>query len=336
MKKIFLKDLKEKDKFEDIFLVTKKEMGMSKTGKPYLNIKFMDRTGDMDARIWDDAEELSKKFERNDFVKVKGSAIAYQGRLQLNISYLAKADEDTVAVRDFLPASGREPDEMISELKSIVAGVKDNPIKKLLTTFLEDEEIINLLKLAPAAKSMHHAYLGGLLEHILSLCRLVDGVTKHYQNINKDLLLAGAVLHDIGKIRELTFERACDYSDEGRLLGHITIGIGMIDKKIEGISDFPEETALLLKHMLLSHHGYLEFGSPKRPKTIEAIILYYLDDMDSKIQSMQALIEKEKEMPSNWTSYHKLYERYIYKGKYQGEKSYMDESAENDLELFKK
>src|SRR3989338_5149329 len=336
MKKIFLKNLKEKDKFEDIFLVTKKEMGISKPGKPYLNIKFMDRTGDMDARIWDDAEELSKKFERNDFVKVKGSAIAYQARLQLNISYIAKADEDTVAVRDFLPASGREPDEMISELKAIVAGVKDNPIKKLLTTFLEDEEIINLLKLAPAAKSMHHAYLGGLLEHILSLCRLVDGVTKHYQNINKDLLLAGAVLHDIGKIRELTFERACDYSDEGRLLGHITIGIGMIDKKLEGISDFPEETALLLKHMLLSHHGYLEFGSPKRPKTIEAIILYYLDDMDSKIQSMQALIEKEKEMPSNWTSYHKLYERYIYKGKYQGEKSYMDESAENDLELFKK
>ena len=146
MKKIFLKNLKEKDKFEDIFLVAKKEMGMSKTGKPYLNIKFMDRTGDMEARIWDDAEELSKKFERNDFVKVKGSAIAYQGRLQLNISYIAKADEDTVAVRDFLPASGREPDEMISELKSIVAGVKDNPIKKLLTTFLEDEEIINLLK----------------------------------------------------------------------------------------------------------------------------------------------------------------------------------------------
>jgi len=336
MKKIFLKDLKEKDKFEDIFLVTKKEMGMSKTGKPYLNIKFMDKTGDMEARIWDDAEELSKKFGKNDFVKVKGSAIAYQGKLQLNISSIATADENTVTVRDFLPASGREPDEMISELRSIVAGIKDNPIKKLLTSFLEDEEIITLIKLAPAAKSMHHAYLGGLLEHILSLCGLVEDVTRHYQNINKGLLLAGAILHDIGKIRELRFERACDYSDEGRLLGHITIGIGMIEKKLKGISDFPEETALLLKHMLLSHHGYLEYGSPKRPKTVEAIILYYLDDMDSKIQSMQALIEKEKELPSNWTSYHKLYERYIYKGKYQQEKSYIDENAGNDLELFKK
>lgn len=336
MKKIFLKDIKEKGKVEDIFLVAKKEMGMSKTGKPYLNIKLLDRTGDMEARIWDDAEDLSRKFERNDFVKIKGSAIAYQGGLQLNISEITKVGEDKIAIRDFLPVSNRELDEMMAELESIAAGIKNSFIKKLLTVFLEDEEIRNLLKFAPAAKSMHHSYLGGLLEHILSLCSLVEGVTKHYQNINKDLLLAGAILHDIGKIYELRFERACDYSDEGRLLGHITIGIGMIDKKIEGIPDFPKETALLLKHMLLSHHGYLDFGSPKRPKTVEATILYYLDDMDSKVQSMQALIEKEKETPSNWTSYHKLYERYIYKGRYQGEKGDTDKTPENDLELFKK
>lgn len=345
MKKVFLKDIKEKGRIEDVFLVTKKEMGMSKNNKPYLNIKLMDRTGEMEARVWDDAEDISRKFERNDFVKVKGSAIAYQGGLQLNISEITKIDEDKIAVRDFLPASKREPDEMMAELESIIAGIKNNSIKKLLTLFLEDAEIRNLLMLAPAAKSMHHPYLGGLLEHILSLCNLIHGVAKHYQNINKDLLLAGAILHDIGKIYELRFERAFDYSDEGRLLGHITIGVGMIDKKLESLPDFPGETALLLKHMLLSHHGYLDFGSPKRPKTVEAVILYYLDDMDSKVQSMQALIEKEKEMPSNWTSYHKLYERYIYKGKYlspqtlsgdQEEENSMTENSDAELELFKK
>ncbi|MBI3755407.1 MAG: HD domain-containing protein, partial [Deltaproteobacteria bacterium] len=235
MKKIFLKDIKEKSKIEDIFLVTKKEMGMSKSNKPYLNIKLMDRTGEMEARVWDDAEDLSRKFERNDFVKIKGSAIAYQGGLQLNVSEITKIDDDKISVRDFLPASKREPDEMMAELESLVKGIKDSHIKKLLNLFLEDTEIKNLLKLAPAAKSMHHPYLGGLLEHILSLCNLIHGVTKHYQNINKDLLLAGAILHDIGKIYELRFVTAFDYSDEGRLLGHITIGVGMIDKKMESL-----------------------------------------------------------------------------------------------------
>lgn len=338
MKNIFVNNIKEKDRIEDIFLVAKKEMGMSKSGKPYLNIKLMDKTGEMEARVWDDAEELSKNFKRNDFVEIKGNALAYQGGLQLNISEISKVDEDTIAIRDFLPTSDREPEEMMAELGLIVAGIKSNSIRNLLTAFLEDEEIRNLLTLAPAAKSMHHPYLGGLLEHILSLCRLIDGVTKQYQNINKDLLLAGAILHDIGKIYELKFERTFDYSDEGRLLGHITIGIGMIDKKMEAIPKFPRELALLLKHMLLSHHGHLEFGSPKRPKTVEAVILYYLDDMDSKVQSMQSLIEKEKGVDSNWTSYHKLYERYIYKGNYreQEENRFADENSEVDLELFKK
>ncbi len=343
MKKIFIKEIKEKDRVEDIFLVAKKESGMSKTGKPYLTIKFMDRTGEMEGRVWDNAEGLSKNFERNDFVKIKGFAIAYRGGIQLNISDISHVDEAMVAIREFLPASGRGSDEMMAELKGIVAGMKNNPVKKLLFSFLEDAEIRGLLKLAPAAKSMHHPYIGGLLEHILSLCRLVDHVTQHYRNINKDLLLAGAILHDIGKIYELKFERAFDYSDEGRLIGHITIGIGMIDKKIENIPDFPNETAMLLKHMILSHHGYLEFGSPKRPKTVEAVILNYLDDMDSKVQSIQALIEKEKEVDSNWTSYHRLYERYIYKGaadlpeeKYPEKEDSAVENTDREMELFKK
>ena len=345
VKKIFINNIKEKDRIEDIFLVTKKEMGMSKSGKPYLNIKLMDKTGEIEARVWDDAEEYSKNFERNDFVKIKGSAVAYQGGLQLNIASIVKVEEDKVALKDFLPAAEREPNDMMEELESIVAGMKNVPLRNLLTLFLDDTEIRNRLKIAPAAKSMHHPYLGGLLEHVLSLCGLIDGVTRHYQNINKDILLAGAILHDIGKTQELTYERAFDYSDEGRLLGHITIGISMIDKKLEKLPDFPRETAMLLKHMLLSHHGHLEFGSPKRPKTVEAVILYYLDDLDSKVQSMQSLIEKEKGIDSKWTSYHRLYERYIYKGKYlspqtlsgdREETEHADQNTEDELELFKK
>ena len=338
MKKVFLKDIKEKDRLDNIFLVAKKEMGLSRSGKPYLNIKLMDKTGDIEARVWDDAEAVSKNFEKNDFVRIKGSAVAYQGGLQINISEIAKTDRDDVSVTDFLPASSRDPDEMMAELEGIVADIKNVYIGRLLTLFLKDAEIKRLLKIAPAAKSMHHPYLGGLLEHILSLCRLVDAVAKHYRNINRDLLIAGAILHDIGKIHELMFERAFDYSDEGRLLGHITIGVNMIDRKLEKLPDFPKEMAMLLKHMLLSHHGYLEFGSPKRPKTVEATILYYLDDMDSKVQAMQALIEKEKDIDSNWTSFHKLYERYIYKGKSQEEQNRRTEKSGPDIEpeLFKK
>ena len=338
MKKVFLKDIKEKDRLDDIFLVAKKEMGLSRSGKPYLNIKLMDKTGDIEARVWDDAEAVSKNFEKNDFVRIKGAAVAYQGGLQINISEIAKTDRDDVSVTDFLPASSRDPDEMMAELEGIVADIKNVYIGRLLTLFLKDTEIKRLLKIAPAAKSMHHPYLGGLLEHILSLCRLVDAVAKHYRNINRDLLIAGAILHDIGKIHELMFERAFDYSDEGRLLGHITIGVNMIDRKLEKLPDFPKEMAMLLKHMLLSHHGYLEFGSPKRPKTVEATILYYLDDMDSKVQAMQALIEKEKDIDSNWTSFHKLYERYIYKGKPQEEQNRRTEESTPDIEpeLFKK
>lgn len=314
MKQTFLKDIKEKDKVEDVFLATKKEMGMGKSGRSYLNIKLMDKTGEVEARVWDNTDDISKVFEKGDFVKIKGFVVTYQAGLQLNITDVMKVSEDTINIRDFLPVSSREPDEMMIELEGIVNNISDKFIKKLLTSFLEDVEIKHLFKLAPAAKSMHHTYIGGLLEHVLSICRLIDGVIKNYQNINKDLLFAGAILHDIGKIYELKFERTFDYSDEGRLLGHIAIGAGMIEKKLAEVSDFPNELAMLLKHMILSHHGYLEFGSPKRPKTIEAIILYYMDDLDSKIQSMQTLIEKEKETPSNWTSYHKLYERYIYKG----------------------
>lgn len=317
MKKQFIKDIKEKDQVSDIFLVTKKESGISKSGKAYLNLKIMDSTGEMDARVWDDAEKLDKAFQKNDIVQLKGFTVAYQGGLQLNVAAVTALPEGQYSLRDFLPASQRDPFEMIKELDSVVASVQDKHLKALLKSIFNDPAIREQFMMAPAAKSMHHSYLSGLLEHVLSICGLADKVVAHYKGgINRDLLVAGALLHDIGKIYELSFKKSFEYTDEGRLLGHITIGVELIDRKMREQKDFPNGLSVLLKHMILSHHGHLEFGSPKRPKTIEAILLSYLDDMDAKVSAVKALIEGDRE-PSGWTAYQRLFERYIFKGMYQ-------------------
>jgi 3'-5' exoribonuclease len=334
MKDVFLKDIKERDRVEGIFLVSKKDMPISKSGKPYLSLKLMDKTGEMEGRVWDNAEKLSQNFGKNDFIQIKGWAVLYQNVVQLNVSSIKRCPEEEVDLENFLPTAARSGDEMLQDLTSIINNMNDGYLRELLMLFVNDEEIRNLWKKAPAAKGMHHAYLGGLLEHSLSLSKLVLNVVKHYNSensdcldkdareedspipcggINEDILLSGAVLHDIGKIYELSYNKSFDYTDEGRLLGHITIGIGMLEKKVSQIPGFPRELATLLKHLILSHHGQLEFGSPKRPKTVEAIMLSYLDDMDSKIQSVQSLIKKDNS-DSNWTGYHRLYERCIYKG----------------------
>ncbi len=319
-KKVFIKDVKEKDRVEGVFLVSKKESALSKNGKPYLVLNIMDRTGSLEGRVWENAEELSRLFSKNDFVFVTGWAVSYRGGIQINISTIEKYPETDIALHDFLPSSPRDIEEMMDELKGIVAGMENQYLKRLLNLFIEDKEISNLWRQAPAAKGMHHAYLGGLLEHTVSISKLAMSVVKHYDGIDADILLTGTILHDIGKIYELSYSRAFDYSDQGRLLGHISIGAGMVDDKIKKIPGFPEGLKAVVKHMILSHHGHLEFGSPTTPKTVEAIMLYFLDDMDSKVQSVQNLIRNEEANGSNWTSYHRLYERHIYKGiSYNGE-----------------
>jgi len=339
MKKTFIKDIREKDQVTGSFLVTRKETGISKSGKPYLNLKLMDSTGELEARVWEDAEELGKRFQKNDVVSIKGFAVAYQGGIQVNITSINSVAEGEYEIRDFLPSSRRDPKTMLEELDNIISGIKDTSLKGLLTSIFKDLEIKALFSLAPAAKSMHHSYLGGLLEHTLSICGLAEKITGHYKKgVNKDLLLAGAILHDIGKIHELSYSRSFDYTDEGRLLGHITMGVELVDKKIRDMAGFPEKTAVLLKHMLLSHHGQLEFGSPKRPKTIEAIILSYLDDLDAKVSTVQALAENERDKDSSWTSYQKLFERYIYKGgvpsENKAENTEEDKNGQGPMTLF--
>lgn len=314
MKKTCIKEIREKEHVTGTFLVTKKEMGLSKSGKPYINMRLMDSTGELEARVWEDAEELGKKFLKDDVVTVKGFAVAYQGGLQVNISSILSLPDGEYSIRDFLPASQKDPVKMMAELDGIISAMKDGHLRGLLTAIFKDPEIRSRFELAPAAKAMHHSYLSGLLEHVLSICALADKVAAHYGGaVNRDLLLSGAILHDIGKIYELSYRRSFDYTDEGRLIGHITMGVELIDDKVRSLKDFPRDLAVLLKHMILSHHGQLEFGSPKRPKTIEAIVLSYLDDMDAKVSTVRTLIEASAE-GSSWTPYQRLFERYIYTG----------------------
>jgi 3'-5' exoribonuclease len=308
----FVKDIKDRDQLKEVFLVKEKITAMAKNGKPYLTLKLMDKTGEVDAKIWDNIDQIAPLFEKNDFLKVAAKASVYLGKMQLVISELRRVPEEEVTLADFLPETERDIKEMETELHSLLATLENGWLRRLLEDIFADPLIAPLYRIAPAAKGMHHVYLGGLLEHSLAVAKLVDAIVPLYPGLNRDLLVAGALLHDLGKVREMKYARAFDYSDEGKLIGHISIGVEMIHEKICKLADFPPELAMLLKHLILSHHGQYEYGSPKRPKTVEATVLNYLDDLDSKINGIRTHIKKEGEMQGNWTSYHRLYDRYFY------------------------
>ena len=313
MKNKCVADIKDRDIVESVFLVKDKIIAMAKNGKPYLTLKLMDKTGEVDAKVWDNADEVALLFDRNDFLAVRAKASVYLGKMQLIISELKRVPEDSVALADFLPETDRDIAAMVAELHALISTLKDPDLGRLMNAFFHDEEILAQYRVAPAAKGMHHVYLGGLLEHSLAVAKLVDATVPLYDGLNRDLLIAGALLHDIGKVREMTYLRCFDYSDEGKLIGHITIGVEMLQERISKLPGFPAELAMLLKHMILSHHGQYEYGSPKRPKTVEATILSYLDDLDSKINGIRTHIRKEPDNLSRWTSYHRLYDRYFFK-----------------------
>jgi 3'-5' exoribonuclease len=312
VRKVFVKEIKDRDQLKEVFLVKEKITAMAKNGKPYLTIKLMDKSGDVDAKVWDNVDEVAGRFEKNDFLEVSAKASVYLGKMQLVISELRKIPEEAVELADFLPETDRDIKEMEGELAALLETLTNSWLRSLLDSFFTDPEIMSLYRVAPAAKGMHHVYLGGLLEHSLAVASLVDAVVPLYKGFNRDLLIAGALLHDVGKVREMQFFRSFDYSDEGKLIGHITIGVEMIHERVCQIPGFPPELAMQLKHLILSHHGQYEYGSPKRPKTIEATVLNYLDDLDSKINGIRTHIRKEGEMQGNWTAYHRLYDRYFY------------------------
>jgi 3'-5' exoribonuclease len=312
VRKIYVSDIRDRDQIKEVFLVKEKITAMAKNGKPYMTLRLMDKTGEVDAKIWDNIDQIAPLFEKNDFLKIAAKASVYLGKMQLVISELRKIPEEEVTLSDFLPETERNIQEMEAELQGTLATIENIWLRRLLTDIFADPQIAPLYRIAPAAKGMHHVYLGGLLEHSLAVAKLADAIVPLYPGLNRDLLIAGALLHDLGKVREMKFARAFDYSDEGKLIGHISIGVEMIHERICMIPDFPPELAMHLKHLILSHHGQYEYGSPKRPKTVEATVLNYLDDLDSKINGIRTHIKKEGEMQGNWTAYHRLYDRYFY------------------------
>jgi 3'-5' exoribonuclease len=314
VKKVFVTDIRERDQVESLFLVRDKITAMAKNGKPYLTLKLMDKTGELEGRLWDRVDELSARFERDDFILVRGKASSYLGKMQLIIQELEKIEEQQVALGDFLPVADDAPEILQQRLLQLLETLANPHLRQLMQAFVADPEFLDKFRTAPAAKSMHHVYLGGLLEHSLAIAALVDDVAARYPELDRDLLIVGALLHDVGKVEELTYQRSFDYSDSGKLLGHITLGVEMVDEKLRQLADFPKPLAVHLKHLLLSHHGQYEYGSPKRPKTLEAVVLSYLDDLDSKINGIRCHIARDTQTESAWTSYHRLYDRYFYKG----------------------
>jgi 3'-5' exoribonuclease len=296
-----------------VFLVQNKEVRQKKTGEPYLSLSLGDRTGDIEAKMWDNVTEILETFEKDDFVRVKGLPQIYNNRLQLVVHRLRRVEESEVDLADFFPASQRDPREMLAELREIVCGMGNRHLRGLLELFLADEDIQKRLLRAPAAKFIHHAFLGGLLEHVLSLCRMCRLTAQNYPALDLDLLLAGAVLHDIGKIYELSYERGFGYTSEGQMLGHIVIALRMIDEKLCQLPDFPPKVKTLLEHLVISHHGTLEFGSPKVPLFPEALVLHFLDDMDAKLECMRGLVEHDRQATGHWTAYSNSLERMVLK-----------------------
>jgi len=313
MKKIFVNEIKENEPVESIFLVKHKSMLSTKTGSPYLSLLLTDHTGEIPGRVWEQAEHLAKLFEKDDFIKVISHAVSYQNSLQLTITHIALCPLSEITLSDFLPQAKNDREQTFLKLTTITEEIHNPYLKRLVDLFLADEDFVRLFKLSPAGKELHHVYLGGLLEHTLSVATLILEIRTHYPDLNLDLLLTGGILHDIGKIHELTYTRSFDYTDSGRLLGHITLGIEMINEKLQAIPDFPPELATELKHLIISHHGAYQFGSPKRPKLLEALILYYLDDLDAKVNTIQSFIQREKEPHSKCAGYHPLLERYLFK-----------------------
>ncbi len=330
MSKVFIADLKERDQIDSPFLVRDKIMAMAKNGKPYMTLKLMDRSGEVEGRIWDQVDHFSRLFNKDDFVRVCAKASVYMGKMQLVIQDLVRVDETEISLGDFLPVSSSDPAAMMARVRELIASMADADYRGLMESFFNDAAFVAQYQKAPAAKAMHHVYLGGLLEHSLAVAHLADDVCRRYPNVDRDLLISGALLHDVGKVAELLFDRSFDYSDEGKLLGHIVIGVEMVEEKIRTLGAFPRMKATLLKHLLLSHHGQYDYGSPKRPKTLEAVILNFIDDMDSKINGVQAHIDKEAHNDSRWTGYHRLYDRYFFKGEKPAvgeESAYGDEIA---------
>ena len=308
----FIKDLKEGDRVSDIYLCKHKQSAVTKNGKAYDNVILQDKTGTIDGKIWDPNSAGIGEFESLDYIEVFGEVTSFQSALQVNMKRVRLCREGEYNPADYLPVSGNSIEEMYGELLTIIDSVKNPYLKELLNSFFrKDEKFIKAFRQSSAAKTVHHGFVGGLLEHTLGVVKLCIYYCQAYTILNRDLLLTAAICHDIGKTRELSLFPENDYTDEGQLLGHIVMGSEMVGEKIRNISGFPEGLEGELKHCILAHHGEYEFGSPKKPALIEAVALNFADNTDAKMQTFTEILRGAQ--GDGWLGYNRVFESNVRK-----------------------
>ncbi|HYE24708.1 MAG TPA: HD domain-containing protein [Clostridia bacterium] len=306
MKEFYIRDAAQQENkvIATSFLVTSKQVKPKKTGEPYLDLLLADCSGNISAKMWDNVSVAGETFDVNDVIRVRGVFNKYNHRWQFTIrSVEGKLREDQIDFSDYLPKTSKDVEQLWKTVGEFVASITDPHLRALLEAFMSDPKIAQAYKNAPAAKTLHHAFIGGLLDHVVSLFTTCDLVVRNYPLVNRDLVLTGAFLHDIGKIHELAYSRSFSYTTEGQLLGHMIIELEMLHEKIRLVPGFPGELKILVEHLIISHHGQYEFGSPKLPMFPEALMLHYLDDLDSKMEAMRAQIERDADLESPWTNY---------------------------------
>lgn len=319
----FVQQLADGDNVDEVYLAVDKQLRANRNGNLYIQVELRDRTAGISARQWNAGEQVFRGFEAGDFVQVKGKVQLFQGALQMILTQLDRVDAAKVELADFLPQTDQDVSKLFEKLRSILLKLRNPHLRALVECFLMDEELMRGFCQAPAGVRNHHAYLGGLLEHVVSLLDAADRVLPVYPNLDRDLLLVGIFLHDIGKVRELNYTRTFGYSDEGQLVGHIVIGVEMLNEKVHEVpkltgEPFPQETLYRLKHMIVSHHGTMEFGSPVVPMTPEAMALHLLDNLDAKVHTFTRDIREDPNPRSAWTPYSQSLQRRLFKGGVNG------------------
>jgi 3'-5' exoribonuclease len=307
------------ESIDQVFLASQKQLRPNRNGNLYLQVDLSDRSGCISARMWNCDDADYRGFEDGDFVRVEGTTQIYQGAIQLIASSICKARDDEIDHTDFMTLGPTDIDKMAVRLAEVLRSMSDPNLRNLAECFLTDDTLMRKFTRAPAGIKNHHAYPGGLLEHVINLMEVVDLIAPRYPALDRDMLLMGAFLHDFGKIHELSYDRGFSYTDEGQLIGHTVIAVSMLDNKVREVEEltgeeFNAETALRLKHMIVSHHGEYVYGAPRLPMTLEAVALHYLDNLDAKLHSFHQLMRDDANLDSPWTTYHQNISRKLYKG----------------------
>lgn len=302
----YIETLREGERINEIYLCKHKQSALTKAGKAYDNVTLQDKTGTLDAKIWDPGSVGIDDFDALDYVAVTGDITSFQGNLQLSIKRARKAREGEYDPKEYLPTTDKDVEEMYAQLLKYIDSVKNPYLNQLLHSFFDDSDFVEKFKFHSAAKSVHHGFVGGLLEHTVSVTRNCDYFAQNYPFLNRDLLLTAAMFHDIGKLKELSTFPANDYTDAGQLLGHIMIGTEWVGEKIRAIDGFPEVLANELKHCILAHHGELEYGSPKKPALVEALALSFADNVDAKMETMRELLVNVPDSNLEWQGFNRL------------------------------